>query len=155
MRPIVRFAREYRAALERVPTLFFSVGLALLSKVSDGRAQTMEIVDKFISQTGWRPRRIELVAGALPYTKYNFLIRILMRRIARRRVARPTPHATTSTRTGRLWTGSRSSSWSRSRGRRHPHRRLGPEPSTTRGATRSLPGNLGCNGCRLPLRLHP
>lgn len=82
MRPIVRFVQEYRAALQRIPTLFFSVGLALLSKVSDGRAQTMEIVDKFIARTGWRPRRIELVAGALPYTRYNFLIRFLMRRIS-------------------------------------------------------------------------
>jgi menaquinone-dependent protoporphyrinogen oxidase len=84
MRPIVRFVREYRAALERVPTLFFSVGLALLSKVNDGRAQTMEIVDRFIARTGWRPRRVELIAGALPYTRYNFLLRFVMRRISRK-----------------------------------------------------------------------
>jgi len=84
LRPIVRFVQEYRPALQRVPTLFFSVGLALLSKVSDGRAQTMKIVDRFIAQTGWRPGRVELVAGALPYTKYNFLVRFLMRRIARK-----------------------------------------------------------------------
>ncbi|HUM11726.1 MAG TPA: flavodoxin domain-containing protein [Myxococcaceae bacterium] len=84
LRPIVRFVQEYRAALQRIPTLFFSVGLALLSKVSDGRAQTMEIVDKFIARTGWRPRRIELVAGSLPYTKYGFLTRFLMRRIVRK-----------------------------------------------------------------------
>ncbi len=84
MRPIVRFVQENRAALQGIPTLFFSVGLALLSKVSDGRAQTMEIVDKFIARTGWRPRRIELVAGSLLYTKYSFLTRFLMRRIVRK-----------------------------------------------------------------------
>ncbi len=84
LRPVVRFVQEHRAALERVPTLFFSVGLAVLSKVSDGRAQTMEIVDKLIATTGWRPGRIELVAGALPYTRYNFLVRFVMRRISKK-----------------------------------------------------------------------
>ncbi len=83
LRPIVRFVQEYRPALERVPTAFFSVGLAIVSKKTDGRAQTMQIVDRFMKQTGWHPRRIELVAGALLYTKYNFLVRFVMRRISR------------------------------------------------------------------------
>ena len=82
LRPVVRFVRENRPALERLPTLFFSVGLAVISKTSDGRAQTMDVVNKFIAETGWRPRRIELVAGALPYTKYNFLVRYVMKRIS-------------------------------------------------------------------------
>ncbi len=81
--PVVRFVREHKTALARVPTLFFSVGLAVLSKVHDGRAQTMVIVDKLLAETGWRPRRIELVAGALPYTRYNFLVRFVMRRISK------------------------------------------------------------------------
>jgi menaquinone-dependent protoporphyrinogen oxidase len=42
----------------------------------------MDVVNKFIAETGWRPRRIELVAGALPYTKYNFLVRYVMKRIS-------------------------------------------------------------------------
>jgi len=35
-----------------------------------------------VRKTGWHPARVELVAGALPYSKYNFLIRYVMRRIA-------------------------------------------------------------------------
>ncbi|MGZ6131027.1 MAG: flavodoxin domain-containing protein [Myxococcaceae bacterium] len=81
--PVVRFVRQHKAALARVPTLFFSVGLAVLSKVHDGRAQSMAIVDKFLAETGWRPRRIELVAGALLYTQYNFLIRFVMRQLTK------------------------------------------------------------------------
>ena len=84
LRPVVRFIQSHLPELERLPTLFFSVGLAILSKTSDGRAQTMEIVDKLIAETGWRPRRLELVAGALPYTRYNFLIRFVMRQIAKK-----------------------------------------------------------------------
>jgi menaquinone-dependent protoporphyrinogen oxidase len=84
LRPVVRFVQSHRAELERLPTLFFSVGLAILSILNDGRAQTMRLVDRLIAETGWHPRRIELVAGALPYTRYNFLIRFVMRRIARK-----------------------------------------------------------------------
>ena len=84
LRSVVRFVQEHRSALQQLPTCFFSVGLALLSKVSDGRAQTLEIVEKFVVETGWRPHQVELVAGALPYSKYNFLVRFVMRRIARK-----------------------------------------------------------------------
>ncbi len=82
LRSVVRFVRQHRQALERVPSAFFSVGLALASKTSDGRAQTHEVVDKFIRNTGWRPEWVELFAGALQYSKYNPLIRFVMRRIA-------------------------------------------------------------------------
>jgi len=81
-RSLVRFVREHRQFLERVPSAFFSVGLAVESQTSDGRAQTLEVVERFVKRTGWRPGRVELIAGALPYSKYNFLIRFVMRRIA-------------------------------------------------------------------------
>ncbi len=82
LKPVVQFVRQHRAELDRIPTLFFSVGLAVLSKTSDGRAETMKIVDRLIASTGWHPRRIELVAGALLYTRYNFLVRLVLRRIS-------------------------------------------------------------------------
>lgn len=81
-RAIVRFVRKNRAFLERVPSAFFSVGLAVASRRSDGRAQTLPLVEKFSAETGWRPRRIELIAGALLYTHYNPLVRLIMRGIA-------------------------------------------------------------------------
>jgi menaquinone-dependent protoporphyrinogen oxidase len=80
-RSIVRFVREHRSFLERVPSAFFSVGLAIASRTSDGRAQTLRLVEKLVRRTGWRPARVELFAGALLYTKYNFLVRFVMRRI--------------------------------------------------------------------------
>jgi menaquinone-dependent protoporphyrinogen oxidase len=84
LRPVVRFIQSHRTTLDTLPTLFFSVGLALVSKVHDGRAQTMRVVEKLVAETGWRPRRVELVAGALLYTRYNFLVRFVMRRISRK-----------------------------------------------------------------------
>jgi menaquinone-dependent protoporphyrinogen oxidase len=34
-----------------------------------------------VKRTGWRPERVELFAGALPYTKYDFVTRFFMRHI--------------------------------------------------------------------------
>ena len=79
---LVTLVKNYRKLIELVPSAFCSVGLAVASRTSDGRAQTMPIVEKFLKRTGWTPGHIELVAGALPYSKYNFLIRFVMRRIA-------------------------------------------------------------------------
>jgi menaquinone-dependent protoporphyrinogen oxidase len=79
---IVRFAHEHREQLTRAPSAFLSVGLALLSRTSDGQAQTLKVFEKFVQHTGWRPSRVELVAGALPYSKYNFIVRFVMRRIS-------------------------------------------------------------------------
>jgi len=81
-RSVVRFVKKNRAFLERVPSAFFSVGLAVASHNSNGRAQTQPLVDKFAEETGWHPQRVELIAGALLYTRYNPLVRLVMRRIA-------------------------------------------------------------------------
>jgi menaquinone-dependent protoporphyrinogen oxidase len=81
-RSIVRFVRRHREELERVRSVFVSVGLAVASRTSDGRAQSLVVVEKFVKKTGFRPGRIELVAGALPYSKYDFVTRFVMRRIA-------------------------------------------------------------------------
>jgi menaquinone-dependent protoporphyrinogen oxidase len=81
-RSIVRFVRAHVLRLIGIPSAFCSIGLAVASRTTDGRAQTQPIVDAFQRKTGWRPDRTELIAGALPYTKYNFVVRFMMRRIA-------------------------------------------------------------------------
>ena len=86
LRSVVRFVQARREVLERVPSAFFSVSLAVAprkgERKNDGRAETMRVVEKFIRATGWTPRRVELIAGALPYSRYNFLVRFVMRRIS-------------------------------------------------------------------------
>jgi menaquinone-dependent protoporphyrinogen oxidase len=81
---IVRFVRSQREFLQRGVSAFFSVNLAVASHTTDGRSETLPRVERFIEETGWRPSRVELIAGALAYTKYNFFIRLLMRRMARK-----------------------------------------------------------------------
>ena len=40
-----------------------------------------DIANRFVSEAGWHPSVIKIVAGALPYTRYNWFKRWLMRRI--------------------------------------------------------------------------
>jgi menaquinone-dependent protoporphyrinogen oxidase len=86
LQSIVRFVREHRDVLQRTPAAFFSVSLAVAAhsgeRKQDGRVETMRVVEKLTQTTGWKPRRVELIAGALPYSKYNFLVRFVMRRIS-------------------------------------------------------------------------
>jgi menaquinone-dependent protoporphyrinogen oxidase len=80
---IVAFVARHREALEAKKASFFSVNLAIQSHTSDGRAETRAVVDSFVEATKWHPDHVELFAGALPYTKYNFLVRWIMRRISK------------------------------------------------------------------------
>ena len=41
------------------------------------------MIDAFLSDTCWHPCRTRALAGALVYSKYNFVMRYIMRRIAR------------------------------------------------------------------------
>lgn len=80
-KPVVRWARTHAAQLNRMPTAFLSVCLGILEKRPEVRRTLDAIVEKFQRSTGWRPEAVKFVAGALPYTRYNWLKRWIMRRI--------------------------------------------------------------------------
>ncbi len=77
------FARKNRAVLEHLPSAFFSVSLAAQDTTEAARREVEGCVEKFVQQTGWRPRKVGLFAGALLYTRYGFFTRWIMRKIAR------------------------------------------------------------------------
>jgi len=90
---MIRFVKSHRNQLERMPTAFISVTLSEAgAERVDGTpaerarfaADVKKVIDAFFEQTGWHPKRVKPVAGALLYTKYNFLIRFVMKRIARK-----------------------------------------------------------------------
>jgi menaquinone-dependent protoporphyrinogen oxidase len=90
---MVRFVKSHREELEKMPTVFLSVSLSEAGAEDadappDRRAQAaadaQRMIDDFLEETKWHPSRIRAVAGALLYTKYNFLLRLVMKRIARK-----------------------------------------------------------------------
>jgi len=81
-KPMARWLRAHVRELDNRPTAFVSVCLAVLSKQEAARDEARAIPKRFLDKLGWHPTVIKVAAGALPYTKYNFFIRWIMKRIA-------------------------------------------------------------------------
>lgn len=80
----VRFARLHQPELAGVPSLFFSVSLSAASRRPEERAAAERLARAFVTNAAWQPALVTCVAGRLAYTRYNWLTRWFMRRIARK-----------------------------------------------------------------------
>jgi menaquinone-dependent protoporphyrinogen oxidase len=90
---MLRFVKGHRDELDKLPTAFLSVtlseaGAERVNSTPEERARfaadVQKVLDDFFETAQWQPKRMKPVAGALLYTKYNFLVRFLMKRIARK-----------------------------------------------------------------------
>ena len=91
-REMISFVTKHRAELGKLPTAFLSISLSEAeaereAAPADERAKASDRVTKMLEQfyadTGWHPTRTKPVAGTLAYSRYNFLVRFVMKRIAR------------------------------------------------------------------------
>lgn len=83
-RAVKRWVRANADVLNEKPTAFVSVCLAVLQRESKVHEDLSAIVDEFLRSTGWRPSTTKHVAGALAYSRYNWLTRLAMVRIVRK-----------------------------------------------------------------------
>lgn len=81
-KPVRRWVRDNIDALGRVPTAFVSVCLGVLERKAAVDRELWAIVRRFLTPLGWQPDEVKMVAGALRYTRYGWLKKIVMRRIA-------------------------------------------------------------------------
>jgi menaquinone-dependent protoporphyrinogen oxidase len=68
-------------ALRELPTAFFSVSMAAARPSAS--ADPNGYMDTMFGELGWRPARAVAFAGGLPYRKYGWLLRFIMKRISR------------------------------------------------------------------------
>jgi menaquinone-dependent protoporphyrinogen oxidase len=89
---IVQFVKRHRDELRQIPTAFLSVSLAEAgaedAKLTQAQreaatADVNRMIETFTVNTGWRADAAVPVAGALMYSKYNWLVRWMMKRIAK------------------------------------------------------------------------
>jgi menaquinone-dependent protoporphyrinogen oxidase len=80
-RAVRRWVKTHASALDDRPTAFVSVCLAALEKSPQIDRQLRETMQRFYKATGWYPTESKVVAGALPYSKYGWLKRRVMRGI--------------------------------------------------------------------------
>jgi menaquinone-dependent protoporphyrinogen oxidase len=81
-RSVVRWAKANAEALNGTTTAFLSVSLSVLQKDLRVQRELGGIANRFEAETGWKPTRVKHVAGALLYSRYGWLKRWVMRRIA-------------------------------------------------------------------------
>ena len=78
-----RFVKKNLETLKRLPSGFFSVSLAAHAQDKAARKEIVGCLAEFAKETGWRPGKVAVIAGALLYTHYGLITRWIMRRIAR------------------------------------------------------------------------
>jgi menaquinone-dependent protoporphyrinogen oxidase len=90
---MIHFVKRHRAELEGVPAALLSVSLTQANAQDPtckpevrlrAHKDVERMLEDFYASTGFRPKRVSAVAGALPYSRYNPLIRYIMKRISRR-----------------------------------------------------------------------
>ena len=83
-RTVRRWVHDHAQVLNDKPTAFVSVCLAVLQREPEVQRDLAAIVDRFLTSTGWHPAITKNVAGALAYSRYNWLKRWAMVRIVRK-----------------------------------------------------------------------
>ena len=78
------FVRHHRDWLNKVPSAFFTVCMAIQSQNANEREEAKNYGTRFIETTHWHPRLIDTFAGAVKYTQYNFITRFIMKMITKR-----------------------------------------------------------------------
>jgi menaquinone-dependent protoporphyrinogen oxidase len=92
-REMVAFVRRNKEKLARLHASFLSLTLSqagaedktvTFAQRAAARADALRMIQVFIEDTGWRPWHSLPVAGALAYSKYNFVMKLIMKHIARK-----------------------------------------------------------------------
>lgn len=79
-----KFVSTNRDRLNKVPSAFFTVCLAIHSQRVDSQQAALKFGNDFLAKTGWQPALTATFAGAVTYTRYNFITRFLMKKISQK-----------------------------------------------------------------------
>jgi menaquinone-dependent protoporphyrinogen oxidase len=81
---VMHYINRHIEELNKIPSAFFSVCLAVASVMEEEHHEAMKITNDFLERMGWKPLMTTQIAGALKYTQYDFFTRLVMKRIAKR-----------------------------------------------------------------------
>ena len=81
-REVQRFISQHHAALNRQPSVFFSVN-AVARKPERRSLHTNPYVKRFLHGLAWQPQHVAILAGQIDYPRYGFLDRHMIRFIMR------------------------------------------------------------------------
>ncbi|NBC01132.1 MAG: protoporphyrinogen oxidase [Bacteroidetes bacterium] len=78
------FVQTHRDALNGRPTAYVQVSLSTADPRPEKQAEAQAYADQFLQEMKWTPTHIALFGGALPFTRYGFFKRRLMRALAKK-----------------------------------------------------------------------
>jgi menaquinone-dependent protoporphyrinogen oxidase len=81
-RDVVEFVAENEAAISARPNGFFQLSVASTVPFGGAQRADREYLQRFVDRTGWRPDSAGLFAGAVKYSRYGRVERLLFRLIA-------------------------------------------------------------------------
>lgn len=61
--------------------------MAIHGDTPEDRQEAQSYINNLLQKTQWQPKRLTTFAGAIKYTQYNFLVRFIMKHIAKRKGA--------------------------------------------------------------------
>ncbi len=76
---IKQLLKDQKALIKTKPTVFFSVSLMAASSHEKDRDLARQQALDFVQTNDWKPEQVWTVPGALQYTRYNWLTRLLMK----------------------------------------------------------------------------
>jgi menaquinone-dependent protoporphyrinogen oxidase len=79
---VFEFIDANLALLENRPSSFFTVNI-VARKPEKSRPETNPYLKKFLQQTRWKPRLVDVFAGRLDYPRYRFFDRVMIQFIMR------------------------------------------------------------------------
>jgi menaquinone-dependent protoporphyrinogen oxidase len=91
-REMVRFVEQHRQALEKLPSVFLSTSMTEAAaehgshtgpQRDQAHADAERAIEEFFAATGFRANAHKAVAGALRYSQYNWLVRLVMKHISK------------------------------------------------------------------------
>lgn len=73
-----KWTRDHAEHLNKKPSGFFSVCMAVLMKDERTQRDLLSISETFFRKTTWYPKRRKVFAGAVCFTKYGFFVHMIM-----------------------------------------------------------------------------
>ncbi|MBN8542447.1 MAG: protoporphyrinogen oxidase [Deltaproteobacteria bacterium] len=81
-RDLKKWVKGHSIELKSVTSGFFSVCLSVLQKEASVQQEIAKIIEDFFKASLWQPQARAVFAGGLAYSKYSFLVKWWMKRIA-------------------------------------------------------------------------
>lgn len=81
---IKHYVKDHKQMLNKIPSAFLSVSLTAASDDQASWKELEALTEEFLEHTGWKPRHVAQIAGALRYSQYDFFKKFIMRLIAKK-----------------------------------------------------------------------